>query len=114
MDTEDSYVRLRDGIWYVGDSRVPLYSVIAMWQQGYSPEEIQASFPHIGLQAVYGAILRYLEHRDELDRFFREQDALYQEQKAAAEAANPEFYGEMHERIARYRAEQHAQPPAAS
>jgi hypothetical protein len=38
-------VRQRDGGWYVSNSGVSVYSVITLWGQGYSPEEIQASFP---------------------------------------------------------------------
>ena len=32
------YAHYRDNNWYVGDGRVEVYSVIAAWLQGYSPE----------------------------------------------------------------------------
>lgn len=75
-----------------------------MWQQGYSPEEIQTSFSSLALREVYGAILYYLEHRDEMDAYFSEQDELFRERKAAAEAQHAGFYNELRERIARFRA----------
>lgn len=114
MLATDEYVRLRDGVWYVGDSGVTVYAVIAMWQQGFAPEEIQTSFPHLSLREVYGTIVRYLEHREELDAFFREQDALYRQLKAESEAQHPAFYAEIRERVARLRGSGHPQPPDVS
>lgn len=104
MQGAEKYVQFRDGNWYVGDGRVEVYSVVAAWQQGYSPEEIQNGFPHLALTEIYGTILYYLEHRDEMDGFFRHVDAQAAERRAATEAARPEFYAEMRERIAKYRA----------
>jgi len=105
-------VRRRDGDWYIGDSGVQVYGAVSMWQQGYSPEEIQTSFPAISLAEVCGAILFYLEHREEMEAHFREADERYRRVKAEAEAQHPAFYTEMRERVARFRAGQ--QRPAAS
>lgn len=98
------YAHYRDNNWYVGDGRVEVYSVIAAWLQGYSPEEVQNGFPHLSLVETYGTVLLYLEHKDEMDAFFREQDALFRVRKAEAEAKNPAFYAEMRTRIAQLRA----------
>jgi uncharacterized protein (DUF433 family) len=118
MELGHTYVQQRDGNWYVGDSRVEVYSVIAAWLQGFSPEEVQTSFPVLSPTEVYGTILYYLEHRDELDAFFRQMDALYQTRKAEAEARDPRFHEMMRQRFAAFRAaqEQHekAQDTAAS
>lgn len=114
MLATDEYVRQRDGVWYVGESGVTVYAVIAMWQQGFAPEEIQASFPHLSLREIYGAILRYFEHQDELDAFFRKQDALYHRLKSESEAQHPAFYADMRERIARLRGNGGSHPPTAS
>jgi uncharacterized protein (DUF433 family) len=61
MQVADQYVEYRDGARYVGQSGVQVYSVIALWLQGFSPEEIQSSFPSVSLRDVYGTILHYLE-----------------------------------------------------
>jgi uncharacterized protein (DUF433 family) len=97
------YVRRRDGGWYVGDSGVSVFSVISLWQQGFSPEEIQASYSPLSLQDVYGTILYYMENRDQLGAYFREQIELFHRKKAESEARKPEFYAEMRERVARFR-----------
>lgn len=101
------YVRRRDGGWYVGDSGVSVYSVISLWQQGFSPEEIQASFSPLSLRDVYGTILFYMENRDQLDAYFREQDELFRRKKAESEERKPAFYAEMRERVARFRETDH-------
>jgi len=50
-----------------------------------------------------------MERREEMDTFFRQQDALFCQQKAESEARKPEFYAEMRQRIARFReAERHS------
>ena len=100
----EQYVQERDGNWYVGSGRVEVYSVIAAWQQGFSPEEVRNGFPHLSLAEIYGTILYYLEHQDEMDAFFRQVDALAALRRAEAQAAHPEFYAMMRERIARLRA----------
>ena len=98
------YVQYRNGAWYVGQSGVQVYGVISMWQQGFAPEEIPRSFPVLSLQDVYGTILYYLEQREAMDSFFREQDLLFAQAKVAAEAKDPAFYAEMRERVAKLRA----------
>lgn len=103
MTVAERYVAQREGNWYVSDSRVELYSVIAAWREGAAPDEIQASFPALSQLEVYGAILFYLEHRDEMDAFFRAVDARYREEKAAAEAADPAFHAMMRERVAAFK-----------
>ena len=101
------YVHRRDGGWYVGDSGVSVYNVISLRQQGFSPEEIQASFSPLSLRDVYGTILYYMENSDQLDAYFREQDQLFRRKKAESEAKKPEFYAEMRERVARFREADH-------
>ena len=81
--------------------------MVSLWRQGFSPEEIQASFSPLSLRDVYGTILYYIENRDELDAYFREQDDLFRRKKAESEAQRPEFYAEMRERIARFRETDH-------
>lgn len=68
---DTSYVRERDGALYIGATQVTAYSLIAAWRnEGYSAEELQASFPALTLAQVYGSIAYYLEHRAALDARF--------------------------------------------
>lgn len=97
------YVQARDGNLYVGLSRVTLETVILSWQAGQTPEQIHASFSQLLLVAIYGAITYYLEHKDELDAFFRETEAMDEARQAAEEAAHPEFFADMRRRMAEAR-----------
>jgi hypothetical protein len=107
MSASDEYLRFRDGVWYVGATGVQLYGVIALWLQGFSAEEIQASFTPLTLRDAYGAILAYLERRETLNVAFREQDARFDQLRAESEARDPTLYAEMRERVAQMRADSH-------
>jgi hypothetical protein len=90
MQNAEKYVQYRDNNWYVGSSRVEVYSVISAWQQGYSPEEIRNGFPHLELAQIYGTILYYLEHQAKLNEFFAQVDAGAATQRTEMETAHPE------------------------
>lgn len=106
MQVASKYVTERDGNLYVDNTRVSIRSIIAYWQQGLSPEEVQGAFPHVPLVAVYGTITYYLEHREELDAIFGKEDERFARLKAESEAKDPEFYARMRERFAKFREEQ--------
>ena len=106
MSARDEYLQFHDEAWYIGATGVQLRGVIALWLQGYSTEEIQASFSPLTLRDAYGALLAYLERREELNAAFREQDALFERLRAESEARNPAVYEEMRERVAQLRAGQ--------
>ncbi len=99
------HIQERDSDYFVGGSRVTLGSAIAAWLQGGErPESITEAFPSITRADAYGAIAFYLDHRQELDRFFAEQEREYERQRAESQSANPEFYAEMRRRIETLRA----------
>jgi uncharacterized protein (DUF433 family) len=105
------HIQERDGDYFVGSSRVTLGSAIAAWQQsGERPESITEAFPSITRADAYGAIAFYLDHRQELDRFFAEQERDFERQRAESHAANPEFYAEMRRRMEALRASGWQQP----
>jgi uncharacterized protein (DUF433 family) len=97
------YVRERDGDYFVDATRVTLRSIVADWKRGRTPEQIAADFPGVPLVAIYGAITTYLERQREFDRHFATGDAAAARDRAAAEAAHPEFYAEMRSRVAQVR-----------
>ncbi len=93
-----------DGNLYIGKSRVTLETIVLKWRAGDRPEQLHEGFPSVPLAAIYGAIAYYLAHQEQLDRLFSENEKQYQADRAAAEAANPEFYARMRERLAKARA----------
>lgn len=55
-----------DGVVRVGQTRVPLDTIVILFDRGASPEEIVQQFPALDLAAVYAAIGYYLRHREEV------------------------------------------------
>jgi uncharacterized protein (DUF433 family) len=89
MQPLKSYVRADEhGVMRVGNSRVMLDSVVASFEQGYSPETIQQQYPALSLEEVYGAITWYLANADEVARYLERQNALWAQWRAKA-AAHP-------------------------
>ena len=86
------YIDLREGGYRVTGTRVSIDSIAYAFIGGQSPESIAQSFPVLTLEQVYGAIAYYLGHREEIDRYLEAQDQDYEAKRAAARAADPEFY----------------------
>jgi uncharacterized protein (DUF433 family) len=85
---EDLYVRPdATGAMRVGDSDVPLDSVLAAFHQGHSPEMIRAQFRSLRLEEIYGAIAYYLAHRKDVDAYLEQQDALWAQWRARSHAS---------------------------
>lgn len=100
---DELHVETRDGGYYICGSRVSLESVVRLWRDGYSPEDICDTFPALSLADVYGAITYYLAHQTEVDLSLRESEAHYYAQRAAAEGADPERYAKLRLRGTRAR-----------
>lgn len=97
------YVQQREGDYFVADTRVTLRSILADWKRGRTPEQITGDFPSVPLVAIYGAITTYLERQQEFDQHFAQGDAAAARERAATEAAHPEFYADMRARVAQVR-----------
>lgn len=94
------HVQERDGELYIGQSRVTLSSVIAVWKQAdQRPESIPAAYPAVSLAAAYSAVAYYLDHQEELDRYFEEGRREFERLRAASQAADPAFHSDMRRRM---------------
>ena len=61
-----------DGLMiYVGNSRVPLETVIYAFDAGDTPEEIVMQYPALTLASVYQVIGYYLEHQEEVETYIQ-------------------------------------------
>ena len=69
------YVRVDEhGAMRIGNSRVMLDSIVAGFEQGYSPETLQQQYPAFSLEEVFGAITDSLAHTDEVHAYLKRQD----------------------------------------
>lgn len=62
------------GVLRVGQTRVPLDTVVYAFNQGASPEEIVMSYPTLDLPQVYAVVNYYLYNRAEVDAYLRERE----------------------------------------
>lgn len=87
---EKHYIEKVGDNYRIAGSRVSLASVIFVFREGYSPETIAAEcFPTLSLEQVYGAIAYYLGNRNELDDYFRNEDAEFEVFRQGV--SDPEF-----------------------
>lgn len=73
------------GVLYVGETRVPLDTVIYAFNEGATPEEIVWRYPTLDLAQVYAAISYYLQNRGEVENYLDERTTRHTEIKAEAE-----------------------------
>ena len=75
-----SYVEIRDGGYYVANTRIGLDTILHEFQAGRSPESILQSYPSIGsLAKVYGVITFILEHPAAVENYLQDQNRLWEE-----------------------------------
>jgi uncharacterized protein (DUF433 family) len=76
------YVEQRDGGYYVAGTRIGLDSLVLAFKDGESPETILRSFPLAGpLVRVYGAIVFYLENKEKVEAYLKDQERLWADVK---------------------------------
>jgi uncharacterized protein (DUF433 family) len=61
----------RDGVMRVGGTRVTLGTVVVVFREGATAEEITQQYPSPRLVDVYAVIGYYLRHQPEVDEYLR-------------------------------------------
>ena len=74
----------------VANTRVTLDVVLARFQQGRTPEQIQQSFPTLKLADIYAVITYYLNNQEELDAYLHEQREEAEQLRREIEAKQPQ------------------------
>jgi len=77
------------GVAFVGDTRVPLDTVIYEFQDGIGPEEIARRFDTLQLADVYAVIAYYLRHKADVDAYLEDRRQAAAEVRAEAERRFP-------------------------
>ena len=74
------YVEEREGGYYIAGTRIAHDSIVGAFKAGESPETILRSFPLAGpLVRIYGAITFYLENKEKVESYLRDQERLWKE-----------------------------------
>lgn len=64
----------QDGVARIGGTRVTLDTVIYVFDDGATPEEIVQRFPTLCLVDVYAVIAFYLRHREEVKLYLNDRE----------------------------------------
>jgi len=75
-----------DGVILVGNTRVTLDTVVAVFNQGTTAEEIVYRYPSLKLADVYATIAFYLRHQSEVDAYLQQRGQQAQEIRAMNQA----------------------------
>jgi uncharacterized protein (DUF433 family) len=65
----EEYIERRDGGFYIRSARVSLDSVVYAFLRGESPEGIAESFPALGLEQIFDALVFYIANREMVDEY---------------------------------------------
>ena len=90
-----------DGVIRVGGTRVTLESVIALFEQGASAEEIALRFDVLSLHDIYATLGYYLGHRQEAQAYLDR--ARRSSQQARRESERRSASVQIRERLAGHR-----------
>jgi uncharacterized protein (DUF433 family) len=75
-----------DGVIRVGHTRVTLDTVITVFKQGLTAEEIVYRYPSLRLADVYGTIAYYLNHQNQVEEYLDNRKVLATEIRHQNEA----------------------------
>ncbi len=76
----------KDGVILVGNTRVTLDTVVAVFNQGTTAEEIVYRYPSLKLADVYATIAFYLRHPSEVEIYLQQRGQHAQEIRAMNQA----------------------------
>ena len=74
------------GVVCVGETRVTLDTVVAVFKQGATAEEIVQRYPSLRLGDVYASIAFYLNHREDVEEYLQQRQQQAQEIRQMNEA----------------------------
>ncbi|MBE9061738.1 DUF433 domain-containing protein [cf. Phormidesmis sp. LEGE 11477] len=76
----------KDGVILVGNTRVTLDTVVAVFKQGTTAEEIVCRYPSLKLADVYATIAFYLNHQLEVEAYLQQRQQQSTEIRAMNQA----------------------------
>jgi len=89
------YVRLIEGQYLVGGTRVSLDSLVYLFREGMSAESMVDSYPALTLEQVHGAIAFYLGNRKDIDAYLTEGTRIAESQHQHSRRTNAELIAKL-------------------
>ncbi|MEA5550726.1 DUF433 domain-containing protein [Anabaena cylindrica UHCC 0172] len=69
----------KDGVVIISKTRITLDTIVAVFNQGTTPEEIVYRYPSLQLADVYATITFYLNHQQEVEVYLQQRQQQAQE-----------------------------------
>jgi uncharacterized protein (DUF433 family) len=91
MAMASEHVELRDGVYYVPETRLSLDSIVYAFREGCSPESIREDFDGLTLAHVYGAIAFYLDHQSDIDAYLLRRQGEWAKLEREGTPASPDL-----------------------
>ncbi len=85
------YVKLVEGVFRIGDTRVSLDSLVYLFREGLSAESMVECYPALTLEQIHGAIAFYLGNQKEIDHYLGEGQRAAESQHEQARQKNAEL-----------------------
>jgi uncharacterized protein (DUF433 family) len=85
--------RLENGVYRVTGTRIPLERIVECYQEGLTPEDIVRDFDTLRLSDVYAVLSYYLDHKNAVEEYMREQDEEAEALRRMIEANQPQRPG---------------------
>lgn len=79
-----------DGVARVGQTRVPIDTIVYQYKKRARPEKIAQRFDTLTVEQVYAVIAYYLQHRDEVDDYIRQREQYAEEWRKRIEEKLPQ------------------------
>ena len=77
----------------IAGTRIRVSQIVLLTEQGQSPDEIVAAYPHVSLAGVYAALAFYHDNREAIDQEIHEADDNYAQVKDASQLAGTDADG---------------------
>jgi uncharacterized protein (DUF433 family) len=92
---QKEYVKINEGVYCVGDTRVSLDSLVYLFREGMSAESMVESYPAVSLEQVHCALAFYLANQKEIDVYLAEGQRAAESQHRQSRQANAELIAKL-------------------
>ena len=89
------YVRLIEGQYLVGATRVSLDPLVYLFREGMSAESMVDSYPALKLEQVHGALAFYLRNQKEIDAYLAQGQRAAESQHRQSRRTNAELIAKL-------------------
>jgi uncharacterized protein (DUF433 family) len=92
---QKEYAKIVEGAYCIGDTRVSLDSLVYLFHEGMSAENMVESYPALTLEQVHGALAFYLGNQKEIDAYLAEGQRAAQLEHEQSRRTNAELIAKL-------------------